>query len=295
MNTLPTSGQAPQTIVAGLNAKAERFETPCGDGTMVWRVWGQGPALVLLHGGHGSWTHWIRNIAFFAERHRVAVPDMPGYGESALPQDPDDPESIARPLAEGLHTIFPERQPVAVVGFSFGGIIAGHLARLRPDCVSRVVLVGAGGLGLPRPTIETLKSWRRMKTDEERREAHRRNLQILMLHDPASIDDLALHLQAENTARTHINSPAISRTDTLRRCLYELRIPVAGIWGERDATTGELLEARRELLRDVDAEAEFTIIPRAGHWAQYEAADEFNACLEEILASGRKRDKQALP
>jgi pimeloyl-ACP methyl ester carboxylesterase len=215
---------------------------------------------------------------------------MPGYGESASPPDPDDPDSLAEAVAVGLDRLFAE--PIALAGFSFGGIIAGHAARLRPNLIRHLVLVGSGGLGLPRPALETLKSWRRLKTEEERAEAHRRNLEILMLHDPASVDALALHLQSENTARTRINSPAISRTDTLRRQLYEIGMPVAGIWGEQDATARELVDTRRELLREIDPGAEFVVIPNAGHWAQYEAPGAFNAALDGIVSARRRREPQ---
>jgi len=52
---------------------------------MVWRVWGGGPPLVLLHGGTGSWMHWIRNIEELARDFTVVAPDIPGSGESASP------------------------------------------------------------------------------------------------------------------------------------------------------------------------------------------------------------------
>jgi pimeloyl-ACP methyl ester carboxylesterase len=283
------SGETPASIVAAFESWATRIETPCGDGCVVWRRWGSGAPLVLLHGGHGAWTHWIRNIESLAQTRCVAVPDMPGYGDSALPPDPDDPESLAQALATGLDEVFPGDGAVDLVGFSFGGIIAGHLARLRRDRAGRLVLVGSGGLGLPRPALALLKGWRRLETEAERIEAHRANLQVLMLRDPAAIDPLALHLQAQNTARTHINSPAISKTDTLRRCLHQLRVPLAGIWGEADATTGEFLDTRRALLRSIDSDAEFVVIQAAGHWVQYEAPTAFNAALTTILDAARTR------
>jgi len=49
-------------FVRGVAAEARRVETPCGNGHMVWYLWGDGPPLALLHGGYGSWTHWIRNL-----------------------------------------------------------------------------------------------------------------------------------------------------------------------------------------------------------------------------------------
>ena len=78
-----------------LDAEAQRTESPCGDGSMVWRSWGEGPPLVLLHGASGSWTHWIRNVLPLARHHRVLAPDMPGYGESDAPPEPHTAESLA--------------------------------------------------------------------------------------------------------------------------------------------------------------------------------------------------------
>ena len=95
----------PEDIVAAIEAKAGRIETPCGDGVMVWRSWGDGPALVLLHGAFGSWNHWIRNILPLAERFRVLVPDMPGYGASAMPPLPYSPESLGEIIAAGIETV----------------------------------------------------------------------------------------------------------------------------------------------------------------------------------------------
>ena len=55
---------------ARLERAAQRIETPTSGGQMVWHCWGEGKPIVLLHGGSGSWTHWLRNIEPLAARGR---------------------------------------------------------------------------------------------------------------------------------------------------------------------------------------------------------------------------------
>src|SRR5713101_4198486 len=92
-------------LVAGIAAEADRIETPCGDGTMVWRCWGGGPPLVLLHGGYGSWMHWIRNVPPLSRQFRVIAPDLPGLGESAIPPEPWTAAGLAAIIGEGLDIV----------------------------------------------------------------------------------------------------------------------------------------------------------------------------------------------
>lgn len=104
-----------------------------------------------------------------------------------------------------------------------------------------------------------------------------------MIADPARIDDLAIHVQSENTRRTRIASRPISLTDALRHRLQEAKLPLAGIWGERDAMTGAFVGTRRELLRSFDPNCPFVVVEGAGHWAQYETPDAVNPILLDIL------------
>ena len=275
-------------IIGALDAAATRLETPCGDGRMVWRRWGDGPTLVLLHGGHGAWTHWVRNIDVLARHFTLLVPDMPGFGDSDAPPQPYTAESLAQILATGLDHVLGPDGGCAVTGFSFGGLMGGQLARLRPQAVRRLVLVGAGGTALPRPPMRKMHNWRLLDDLAAQREAHRNNLEVLMLHDPANVDALALRMQTLIAPRTRINSRAISRTDALTRTLDQFPAPLAGIWGTHDVTAGEFLDQRESLLRKHDPDAEFVRIP-AGHWVQYEAAEAFHAALLDILAVKRAR------
>jgi pimeloyl-ACP methyl ester carboxylesterase len=137
-------------FVEGVAAEAERRETPCGDGYMVWHVWGSGPPLVLLHGGYGSWTHWIRNVLPLSRQFTIAAPDLPGLGASAAPPEPHTADGLARIIVEGIDIVFPKRLGLHIAGFSFGGVLGGHVAAQLGDRVRAFTIVGSNGLGLVR-------------------------------------------------------------------------------------------------------------------------------------------------
>jgi 2-hydroxy-6-oxonona-2,4-dienedioate hydrolase len=284
-----TIDDSPAAQVARLAAAGQRIETPCGDGAMVWRIWGPseggaGEPLVLFHGGFGSWTHWFRNIPALSRHYRLIVASLPGLGESDDAPKPHTPSGLAAIVAAGIERILAPGERFHLTGFSFGGLIGGHVAAHFGERCRSLTLVGAGGLGLKRSAMAPLKSWRHLSDEADRLAIHRENLAILMLADAAKIDDLAVYLQSENAPRGRVNSPPIAMTDTLTRVLPQLRGRLAGIWGERDATAMEDLPARARLLRGIQPQAPFIVIADAGHWVQYEAAEAFNQALLATLA-----------
>ena len=113
----------------------------------------------------------------------------------------------------------------------------------------------------------------------------RHNLGALMIANPAKIDELAVYIQSQNTPRGRVKSRRFSRADTLARALPLIKARLDGIWGERDATAYPHLDDRARALREVQPRARFEVIPGAGHWVQYEAADRFNPLLAEIVQS----------
>ena len=49
--------------IARLDALAQRHDVAYQGHSVCWRRWGDdGLPLVLIHGRHGNWMHWIRNI-----------------------------------------------------------------------------------------------------------------------------------------------------------------------------------------------------------------------------------------
>jgi len=200
-------------VVERIESRATRAVTRAGGGAVVWRSWGEGPPLVLLHGASGSWTHWIRNVLPLAARFRVLAPDMPGFGDSVAPPEPHTADGLADLVAAGLDVMLRPPAELDLAGFSFGGIIGGLVAARPGSRIRRLVLLGAGGLGLGAPPPLTLLGIESPMSPEEIRQVHRENLRILMLGSPESADDLAVALQMENLHRARFKSrdPAVRR------------------------------------------------------------------------------------
>ena len=280
--------EATVALVDGIAAEAERIETPCGDGRLVWRSWGNGPPLVLLHGGYGSWTHWIRNVLPLSRRFRVIAPDLPGLGDSATPPEPWTATGLAAIIAEGIAIVLPAGERLHLAGFSFGGVIGGNVAAQLGDRVRGFTVVGSNGLGLERSPTPL----RRVAADAGEAEefaTHRYNLNQLMIADPDKIDELALYLQKTNHARARMRSRRFSRSGALVEALPHVTARLDGIWGERDATAYPHVDERARILRGFQPAARFAVVPGAGHWVQYEASDRFNALIAEYAGcdSGR--------
>lgn len=280
---VPLPGETPQACVDRILASAERRTTPCGDGDVVWRLFGDGPPLVLLHGGSGSWNHWIRNIPALARHFRLLLPDLPGHGESAMPPGEVSGPNVAAPLAAGLRELLPANAAYSVAGFSFGGIIGGCLSAQEKERVRNLVICGSNGLGLRRAQLSGFKHWRGVDDPAALADAHRTNLAVVMFADPANIDDLAVHMQARNVPLSRMKSRLIAVTNVLRDMLPHVRARLSGIWGEDDGYAARYMEERRKLFRSIQPDCDFRVIPRAGHWVMYEQADAFNAALLDIL------------
>ncbi len=281
---------SPAEFLLRVERDAQRCETDTATGPMVWHSWGVGQLVVLLHGGAGSWRHWIRNIDELSRHFRLVVPDLPGLGESALPPEPATAQSVAAIVTASLDTVIGADTACDLVGFSFGGVIGAEIALLRADKTRSLSILGSGGLGLPLGHINNLVRVRHL-SGNERRAAHAVNLSRQMIADPAKIDDLAVLVQDWNTVHSRLNTPAISKMNSLRRALGELRTDLHAIYGDRDSIAYPYIQERVDLYRALQPNVDFRLIPGAGHWLQYEAAAEVNEALVDILSGtnqGRK-------
>ncbi|MEO7401501.1 MAG: alpha/beta fold hydrolase [Polaromonas sp.] len=256
---------------------------------MVWHRWGEKscePGLapvVLFHGGSGSWMHWLRNIAALVQSGReVLVPDLPGFGDSAAPSLGTDAGALPEPITQGL-TILLGHRACDLVGFSFGGMVAGFIAAKFPARARRLVLVGAPGLGIAPEKAIRLRAWRHLPEPAQRDAVHRGNLATLMLYRPEAITELALRLHVANVLRDRMPGRSLSRTDALARALAQVCCRVDAIYGTEDALYLGRLHLLEPALRQAGGFASLRLIDAAGHWVQFEQADAFNEALLTVL------------
>src|SRR5262245_22240085 len=106
---------------------------------------GAGPTLLLMAAGAHDRHDWDLVRPRLAERFRTVAIDWPGHGGSPLPAPgwTSDAAGFADVVEDVVDTL--GGSPVAVMGNSIGGFVAGRLAARRPDRVSALVLVDSGG------------------------------------------------------------------------------------------------------------------------------------------------------
>ena len=138
----------PVTIVDSASLEWDEIEvrTIALDGDRVaYRVAGQGPVLLLVHGLAGSAMTWRRVMVPLARRFTVIAPDLLGQGESDKPRGEYSLGAHVDTLRDLLDVVGHER--ATFVGQSLGGGVVMQMAYQFPERCERLVLVNSGGLG----------------------------------------------------------------------------------------------------------------------------------------------------
>lgn len=258
---------------------------------------GAGDPVVLLHGGGPGATgvsNYSRNIDALANRFRVIVPDLPGYGQSTKGIDQSDPFGD---LAFAIRGLLDELgiEKAHLVGNSYGGAAALRLALDRPEKVDRLILMGPGGVrttrALPTRGLNTLFDY--YGGDGPSRAKLARFIRDYLVYDGAAVPDELIDLRYEASSQPEViadpplrrPSPAalraLLRMDFTRdRRLPHLRTPTLVIWGADDKVnrpTGGLSLARTM------PNCDLYLAARTGHWVQWERPDLFNSLAQDFL------------
>ncbi|MCG8350924.1 MAG: alpha/beta fold hydrolase [Chloroflexales bacterium] len=242
----------------------------------------RGQVVLLIHGWSSSWYALSPLLPTLSERYRCLAVDLPGYGESPPGRGRATIAGYADVLA-GLIRQLSDR-PALLIGHSMGGMISLTLALNHPDLVERMVLLCptiSGRLSLfiqmfisPVTMLERFKLADRLVsafesqflgiTDRLMRPASFAERTGITEHDYHHLRQDARR-RGQGLVRAECYS-AMQKGD-LRGKLSRIKAPSLVLWGMEDNTVP---------LRDASAvvdewpEAELRVIPKAGHWPQFE-------------------------
>ncbi|ACB94894.1 alpha/beta fold hydrolase [Beijerinckia indica] len=147
-----------------------------------------GGTVVLLHGKSFSGDYWGPTIRFLTTKgYRVIVPDQLGFGKSAKPDIRYSFDLLARATKQLLDHRGVTK--AAILGHSFGGMLAVYFARDYPDLTAALLLENPIGLedyrsAIPPQTLETLVQTEMAQTPE----SYRKFMQAFFTGWPGTVE-----------------------------------------------------------------------------------------------------------
>lgn len=256
---------------------------------------GAGPPLVLLHGAGDNALDWQWVLPTLARTRRVYAPDLPGSGK-ARPSADYSPAFFERFVAGFLGSLGIESS--ALVGNSFGGLVALRLALSDPARVSAIGLIDSAGLGRAvNPTFaavnvpgltEVAIPFRRTPPGAHGRALERAALLFARPENAprewlAEQQRLALlpgFLEAHVAVLRAQVSP-LGQREVLVDRLPHLEIPTLVLWGVSDRVF-PAQQARNAAARLRNSRLE--ILPHCGHLPHVERPDVFATSVHRFLA-----------
>ncbi|AYF73243.1 alpha/beta fold hydrolase [Nocardia yunnanensis] len=261
---------------------------------------GNGPTIVLLHGGGpgaSSWSNFAKNIPVLAKDFHVLAVDQPGFGHSDKPTEhPQYFVHSASALKDLLDTLeITDR--VHLLGNSLGGGAATRFALDYPDRAGKLVLMGPGGLSTnlfaPDPTegVKLLSKFNFEPTKENLEAFLRIMVFDQSLITPELVEErFASASQPESLAATRAMGKSFAGADFAKgmiwRDAFKLRQPVLMIWGREDRVNP--IDGALVALKMVPR-VQLHVFGGCGHWAQLEKFDEFNRLATDFLLGVKEK------
>nr|WP_245552452.1 alpha/beta hydrolase [Nocardia aobensis] len=273
-----------------------------GDREIFFVEAGSGPVVVLLHGGGpgaSGVSNYSRNIEVLAQRFRVIVPDMPGYGRSSKWVDRSDPFGDLAAAVGGLLDEL-DIPKADLIGNSYGGAAALRLAMDRPEKVGRMVLMGPGGVGTTRalPTAGLQRLLNYYTGGGPSREKITEFIREYLVYDGSVVPEELVEaryqasLDPEVVANPPLRRPSgplalrtLWRMDFTRDSrLRKVAHPTLVVWGTDDKVNRP---DGGKMLLDAMPDCDLYLAANTGHWVQWERAELFNALATAFLEAQR--------
>jgi pimeloyl-ACP methyl ester carboxylesterase len=283
--TMPRAAAVCALLCASVGAAFAQSGFAEVNGTkLYYEARGEGPAVVLVHGGLVDSRLWDDQMGPLARRFRVVRYDLRGFGRSAEPAEPFSHLEDLRGLLDFLKV-----ERATLVGLSLGGIIAADFALEHPERVERLVLVGPGLRGDKQPPPkDAAAAWEAMGRGAEAFADANMKRELYAAVRPGT----AAHARLRRMALDNFKALPTFRPGFLKyperptaERLADIKAPTLVIIGSRDGRN--LLNIADTLAKGIPG-ARKVVIPGPSHHPPVETPKEFNRALLDFLEGKRK-------
>ena len=253
---------------------------------------GEGEPVLFVHGLAGCWRNWLENLPRCGQRHRAIALDLPGFGESPMPDWDISMPAYGRMIHDFCDQLGIEHV-AALVGHSMGGFVATEAVIERPERFERLVLVSAAGISLAEAKGRRWDAAARtaraaapfLAGDRDfflNRPLGRRLAFGRITREPEKLrpELLAEQVKPGLASDGLVDAMASMVGYDTRQRLTEIEIPTLVVWGLSDHIVP--VEAALGYHRLIPR-SRLEIFERTGHVPQLERPLRFNPLLDEFL------------
>jgi pimeloyl-ACP methyl ester carboxylesterase len=242
---------------------------------------GEGPPLVLLHGGLSDSREWRRQLDALSDEFTVVAWDAPGCGQSSDPPETFRLPAYADCLAAFINTIGLERPHL--LGLSFGGGLALELYRRHPTIPRTLILASAyAGWAGSLPTAVVEERLRQIEREIKLPPDQWVPAWMLGLFTEAAPQEMVEEMRvimSEAHAGAVVMAYAFAEAD-LRDVLPHIHVPTLLLYGEADERAP--VQVAQELHAKIPA-SKLVILSGVGHQCNIEAAERFTAEVRNFI------------
>ncbi len=248
--------------------------------------YGPGPVVVLLHGFPLNRKIWSAQETSVGSMYRVIAPDLRGHGESAVPEGVYTMDTMADDVIE-LLDVLQMTGPVVLGGLSMGGYVALSLMARYPQRFRALMLIDT------RATADTPEAARTREELARTVETTRSTKHVVDAMLPKLFSDETRMKRADLIppvkAAMERNPPrgiagalrGMAQRPDRTGLLASITVPTLVLVGAHDAITS--VEESRTMAAALP-NAQFVVIPGAGHLAPLENSEAANAAILGFLS-----------
>jgi len=245
---------------------------------------GTGPVILFIHGFPLNHTMWRAQIDEFSKTHRVIAPDLRGFGGTDGALYSVSMEQFADDLA-GLLDAMAVTEPVTFCGLSMGGYIAWQFLQRYSYRVARLIVCDSrAAADTPEAAANRLKmadivlkegpepvAWAMMP---------KLFAQCSSEHCPLVIDSVRQMVMTSNPVAIAAAHRGMAVRPDVTSWLPSIKVPTLILCGEFDAISPP---AEMKAFAELIPQAQFVMIPGAGHMAPMEQPALVNSALRQFL------------